>query len=375
MDEDRQAVTERRNTITPAGYRFVMVWAACLLLLYVLGAYFGAKHLRRYAAETERVRQTRVESLIADSSVPSRDTRVPLGAKPVNVLVGAKLNHIGEFALKESAWTVDFDLWFEWKGGAVNPGKDFRLVNGQILQREKGRSYQRGEDRYQEYHLVARMTNPFDVSRFPVGELGLFVQLQDATQGLGMLRYIAAKQNSEVGPQAISRGLKVKKFLVGVRSSDSGRPKAGAGGPATEGYSQFVFGILVEPDSLGLYVKMFQALFASVAIALVVLFIKPIHVDPRFGLPVGGFFAAVGNNIYLSTILPYSDRVTLADFVNSAGIFTIFLILVESAVSLHILDSLGQERLSRFYDRVSFGVFLLGYVTVNLALPLAARPL
>jgi hypothetical protein len=53
---------------------------------------------------------------------------------------------------------------------------------------------------------------------------------------------------------------------------------------------------------------MFQALFASVAIALIVFFIKPIHVDPRFGLGVGAFFAAVGNNIFVGSMLPPAHR-------------------------------------------------------------------
>jgi hypothetical protein len=47
---------------------------------------------------------------------------------------------------------------------------------------------------------------------------------------------------------------------------------------------------------------------------------------------------------------------------------------VQSAVSLYILDTLGRPQLSRFFDRVYFVVILLGYLSLNLALPLAARP-
>jgi hypothetical protein len=34
---------------------------------------------------------------------------------------------------------------------------------------------------------------------------------------------------------------------------------------------------------------------------------------------------------------------------------------------------MGQEKLRRFFDKVSFVVFLIGYAVINLMLPLAAR--
>jgi hypothetical protein len=60
--------------------------------------------------------------------------------------------------------------------------------------------------------------------------------------------------------------------------------------------------------------------------------------------------------------------------VNAIGLVTIFLTLVQSAISLYILDTMGRERLSRFFDKVSFAVFLIGYAVVNLLLVFAARP-
>jgi len=54
------------------------------------------------------------------------------------------------------------------------------------------------------------------------------------------------------------------------------------------------------------------------------------------------------------------------------GLATIFLTLVQSTISLYQYDTMGLEKLSRLFDRVSFTVFLVGYVAVNIALPLAA---
>jgi hypothetical protein len=96
-------------------------------------------------------------------------------------------------------------------------------------------------------------------------------------------------------------------------------------------------------------------------------------VDPRFGLGIGAFFAAVGNNIYIGSVLPYSSQISLASMINAVGLLTIFLTLVQSTISLYIFDTKGRERLSRFFDHVSFAVFLIGYLTINLVLPISAK--
>ena len=162
---------------------------------------------------------------------------------------------------------------------------------------------------------------------------------------------------------------------VDVRASGdrSGRTHFAPAGRGRGVRSQFLLEMLIVPDGIKIYRRLFQALFASVAVALVALCIKPVHVDPRFGLPVGGFFACVSNNILVSGLLPHSDRHTLADMVNAVSVLTIFLALAQSATSLYIFDTMGRERMSRLFDRISFAIFLLGYAAVNVALPLAAR--
>ena len=59
--------------------------------------------------------------------------------------------------------------------------------------------------------------------------------------------------------------------------------------------------------------------------------------------------------------------------VDGVGLATILLTLVQSTISLYLFDTMGRERLSRFFDHVSFTVILIGYVVLNIALPMAAR--
>jgi len=357
------------------GHRFVVLWAAGILLLYAVGGYLGVRTLLTYRAETEKFRQTWIGSSTTGPNVRTPEIKMAPGSEPVDVLVGIYINSIGEFSLKESGWTADFDIWFRWTGEGVRPGENFQVVNGQIDQREKKDAYVTGREHYERYRVKARLTKFFDSSRFPFSDQGLTIQMEDSTHEAERLRYVADEQGSGINRLGVPQSLKITKSLMTVRlhsyGSRRGDPRLSPN--TADVHSRFIFAMLVSPPSREVYLKLFQALFASVAIAFIVFFIKPIHVDPRFGLGVGAVFAAVGNNIFVGTMLPPAGEISLAAMVNTIGLATIFLTLVQSTISLYILDTMGQEKLQRFFDKVSFVVFLIGYAVVNLMLPLAAR--
>jgi len=122
-------------------HRLVIVCAAGgVLLLYALGGYYGARLLRRYAAETARAQQARIVSLTTDPTRrPPTAARSGPAASPLDVKVALTVTRIGSVALKDSSLTAEFDISFRWRGDAVAPGKDFRVVKGRIEEREKPR--------------------------------------------------------------------------------------------------------------------------------------------------------------------------------------------------------------------------------------------
>ena len=366
---------DERDTITPRAYRWVALWAAGILLLYAVGGYMGLRQLQYYKAETEKVRAAMIGDAAREQGVPLSKPAVPDRSGPIDVHVGMYINSMGEFALKESAWAADFDVWFRWNGNGIKPGDTFRIVNGQIDQRDKKDAYVAGGQHYERYHVKARLTKFFDASRFPFSDQGLAIQVEDSAHDARRLRYVADEEESGINRSGVPPALKITKSIAmvkvhtyGSRRGDPRQP-ANAAGP----HSRFTFAMLVSPPGSVLYLKMFQALFASVAIAFIVFFIRPIHVDPRFGLGVGALFAVVGNNIFVGSILPPAEGITLAAMINMIGLATIFLTLVQSAISLYIEDTMGQERLRRLFDKVSFIVFVIGFAVVNLMLPLVAR--
>jgi len=108
---------------------------------------------------------------------------------------------------------------------------------------------------------------------------------------------------------------------------------------------------------------MFQAMVVAVGVALLACFIKPTHVDPRFGLGVGALFAAVANSYLVGAEMPEGGEFSLADVINLLGIVTILITLTESTISLHLYESLDRPAVSRRLDRVSFWTILVCFAT------------
>ena len=159
--------------------------------------------------------------------------------------------------------------------------------------------------------------------------------------------------------------------LENPHSYQTSRGLPGASPTEQEIFSQPRFAIIIERDGRGLFFKMFQALFVAVAVALLACFIKPTHVDPRFGLGVGALFAAVANTYLVGSYVPETSAFSLADVVNMLGIGTILVSLTQSTISLWLYDSLDKRTFSRRLDWVSFWAILWLFVA-SIALILAA---
>jgi hypothetical protein len=112
---------------------------------------------------------------------------------------------------------------------------------------------------------------------------------------------------------------------------------------------------------------MFESLFASVAIALLVFFMNP-QGDGRVGLGIGAFFAAVASSYITSSELPGIGILTLSDLVNILGMVTIFLSVLCSIIVMKIAENEEQLRLAKIFDKLSLVIFLIGYLTANIVL-------
>lgn len=296
------------------------------------------------------------------------------GAQPTRVETGIFVERIAGISIKDASWVVDFFIWFRWQGEGIEPGESFRVLDGVIEQKEKIREIDNGDQHYVQYRVVANITKFFDIKRFPLDDHLLTIVVVETNTPYQELEYVADTSDSGISARSQVAGYRI--IQNGVRAgpfsyrNSRGDPNFQGGDQAL--YSQITFGLWVSRSNLGYYLKLFQGLFAAVAIAILGLLSRP-TADPRFGLGVGAFFAAIANAYITSSLLPDVGILTLADVVNGLGMVTIFLILVQSTISLYIYDHIGETQASRRFDRISAAIFVFGYLAVNWAIILGAR--
>ncbi len=222
--------------------------------------------------------------------------------------------------------------------------------------------------------LTVKITKFFDITRFPCDDHLLTIAVEHPAHRRQEVLFIADRGNSSVSSRVDVPAYRLQPAVVLEKphsyKTTLGDPRLASGSKAT--YSQLRLGVGLERAGWGLYYKLFQSLYVAVLIALLVFFIEPIEVDPRFGLGVGALFAAVANAYVISSHVPDTGVLALADVVNGLGIVVILLTLLLSTLSLHLSSVRGEEAVARAFDRLSFAVLLPGYILLNVALPWAA---
>ena len=132
-------------------------------------------------------------------------------------------------------------------------------------------------------------------------------------------------------------------------------------------YPNIAFNINLARNSLGLFFKLFMGCYVAFFVTVLVFFIKPIHVDPRFGLSIGALFAAVGNMYVVNSNVPDSLSFGLIDQIHVVTFFYILLSMMISIRSLHLFEMKRINQQIRL-DRISLYLFMSTYFIINFIL-------
>jgi hypothetical protein len=366
-----QPTTARR----PAVKRYWLgLWALLLVAMFLAAGLLLVQSMRTNRKASAARHAARIDPAADDAGVTSADRTLPADAKPVEVVAGIYVDRILELSVKQVGWTVEFYLWFRWRGVEPKSFEGFLIVDGTADSSQLEVDETVAGERYQRFRVVAKITKFFDVSRFPCDDHLLTIAIEHPAHQRHEVLFVADKENTSVSSRVNVPAYHLQPAVVLEKphsyKTTRGDPRLPPGTKST--YSQLRMGIGIERQGWGLFFKMFQFLFVAVLLAHLALFIRPIEVDPRFGLGVGALFAAVANAYVISSLVPDTGVLALADIINGVGIAVILLTIVQSTISLYLFSVRGDEEFSRIFDRVSFAVMLPCYFLVNLALPLSA---
>lgn len=276
-------------------------------------------------------------------------------APPVSpVVAGVYVNQVYAVSLKDNKFTVDFYVWFRYKDDKLAPLDTFELTNGRIESKSGVVKKKINGVNYAACRVVATINKFWDVSRYPLDNHELVIELEDAANDISSMIYTLDTVNSGISPDGQVRGWKVAGFKMrGAEKSyktNYGDISLPTGNVST--YSRVSAVIEVERQGIGQFVKLFSIMFLAIFVSFLS-FLVPAGSGPRFGLGTGALFAAAANSFVVSSSLPDSHKITMADALQISSIFFIFVGLTISTVALKLANS-GNDQGSKRLDRISF---------------------
>ncbi|MBK8290755.1 MAG: hypothetical protein IPK96_07145 [Flammeovirgaceae bacterium] len=289
-------------------------------------------------------------------------------AQPDTVNVGAYVISVHDINFRDKEYTMRFWLWFLYD----NPDFDFStqldIPNAKsidppeiILDSLEGRAWAIMK-------MKATMKESWKVADFPFDEQHLSVQIENSLFDNKTLVFKPDVIGSTYDKEDALDGWNIKNFKVSNIQNDY---ETGFGDQqpsrSLQNFSAFLLEMDIERNAWGLFLKIFIGMYIAFLISIISFTIQVSELEPRFGLPVGGLFATVGNKYIIDSILPETSAFTLVDSLHTLTFLAIFGTLVVSAIALRQYDNGNKEAAVRYNHIGSRWVVIL-YVISNVIL-------
>lgn len=347
----------------------IIIWTIIFVSFFVFATTLASLKVKNDKIESKQHHKDRIDahSQEAGRTWIDPDALAQNQKDPVSkVKVGIYLDHIVDLSTKNTKWTVAFYIWFKWKDKDLHPGKNFQVLNGEILSIEKIDSTSLDNQFYEQYRVVTEITKFFNVTRYPRDNHLLTIAIENKIYQWQQMQYIPDIEVSDISSRVKLPGYAINDSIIMVTKPHPYKTSRGNARFSAEQsvYDQLIYGLEIYRSDWGLYFKMFLSLFASVAIAFLVFFMKPTD-DGRVSLGIGAFFASIASSYVSTTELPGVGILTLCDMINILGMVTIFLTVLCSVAVKHLAVDSNKENMAKIFNKVSFVVFVLGYVISN----------
>ncbi|HEY3405751.1 MAG TPA: hypothetical protein VGK59_20345 [Ohtaekwangia sp.] len=289
---------------------------------------------------------------------------------PDTVKVGAYIISVHDINFHEKEYTIRFWLWFVYDNADFDFSKQLDIPNAKeieppeiILDSIDGKAWAIMK-------MKCTMKENWDVHDFPFDQQHLRVQIENTLFDKRSLIFVADTSGSQFDQKEAIDGWAIKNFTVESRENDY---ETGFGDDTNtyQVFSTFNIEMDIERDAWGLFLKIFIGMYIAFLIAIISFTPHPSELEPRFGLPVGGLFAAVGNKYIIDSVLPESSSFTLVDTLHALTFFAVFTTLVVSALSLKLHDN-GKTELSLQVNRIGSRIVVGAYIVLNIIAVLLA---
>jgi len=287
-------------------------------------------------------------------------------AQPDTVKVGAYIISVHDINFHEKEYTARFWLWFVYNNPDFDFSKQLDIPNAKNIDEPEIINDSLDGKAWAIMKMKSTMKESWNVKDFPFDQQHLRVQIENTLFDNKTLVFKPDLQGSKYDNKEAIDGWAITHFKVSTGTNDY---ETGFGDPradrSVQNFSTFLIEMDIERDAWGLFMKIFLGMYIAFLISTISFTPHPSEMEPRFGLPVGGLFAAVGNKYIIDSLLPESSEFTLVDTLHALTFIAIFGTLLVSAIALRQFD-LGKKELAERTNRRGARIIFSLYIIFNL---------
>lgn len=282
------------------------------------------------------------------------------------VWLGMYVNRIEEINLRDNYFIADFYIWFRWKNKELKPYESFGIVDADIENKGDVDLFELPDGlQYACLRVKAKVNKQWDIHKYPLDSHILSLKIEDENNEIDSILYLPDSKSSKISNNRFVNGYRLQNLTVKpvenkyyTNYGDTSLPS-----DVESVYSQLQFNILAQGGTISDIFKIYWGLFISVFVAWIAFLIKPINLDPRFGVSIGAIFAAAATGIMISDSLPISSDFVLADILSMLSLGYIFMITVISALVLKLYES-GKEKEGKLIDTICLIMVPISYIVL-----------
>jgi hypothetical protein len=330
---------------------------------------------------TTKVKSDMFQTMDANSPDPGKTSAIQneIGEKVEKVKLGVYLERIEDLDLKQSRWSYEFYVWFNWNPkhidflGIKEPEHKneipFSIINGDIISAEIVQTAfdSASTTQYIQYLVKAKNTQFFDVSLYPVDEHDLIIPIEHKWLDRNQLVFVPDTVDSKISSRVMINGYERSTNYKMIEKphaykSARGNPSLSAGYKVN--FSQIRMAMRISRGGLSSILKLFIVLY----IAVIVTFIAPFASDPS-RYTVGALFTTAGANYILAQKLPAVEIFTFAEIVNTICLCIIVLMMALLAIVPAVILSDGEEDAyeKKMNRRITMTCFIY-FIVINIGL-------
>ncbi len=285
-------------------------------------------------------------------------------AQPDTVKAGAYVISVHDINFHEKEYTVRFWLWFLYSNPDFDFARQLDIPNAKTIDPPEIIYDSLNGKAWVIMKMKCVMKQNWDVRDFPFDEQRLKVQIENTLFDNNSLVFKPDKSGSNFDKKEAIDGWAITDFSI-TQSDNDYETGFGDQENGLQYFSALRIGMSIEREAWGLFMKIFIGMYIAFLIATISFTPNPSELEPRFGLPVGGLFAAVGNKYIIDSLLPESSDFTLVDTLHALTYLAIFATLLVSAIALRYHEK-GKDdtsiRVNQIGSRIVIGTYLIANI-------------